>query len=44
MWIRLGYATASGILLALSLGSAGIVQAVPHLDYPPDSPQCRIDL
>ena len=33
-----------GILLALALGAAGIVQAVPHHDYPPDSPQCRSDL
>ncbi|MGA8839823.1 MAG: hypothetical protein WB491_04960 [Candidatus Aquilonibacter sp.] len=32
-----------GMLLALALGSAGIVQAVPHHDYPTDSPQCRFD-
>ncbi len=33
-----------GILFALALGAAGIVQAVPHYDSPPDSPQCGIDL
>jgi hypothetical protein len=35
---------AFGIVFALALGAAGIVQAVPHYDYPQDSPQCRSDL
>lgn len=33
-----------GVLLALALGCAGIVQAVPHRDYPQGAWQCRIDL
>jgi hypothetical protein len=39
-----GALTVFGIMLALALGAAGIVQAVPHHDYPPGSPQCRFDL
>ena len=35
---------AFGIMFALALGAAGIVQAIPHYDYPPNSPQCRFDL
>lgn len=31
-------------LIAICLAVVGVFQAIPHYDYPQDSPQCRIDL